>query len=260
MKLLSLKQYESKLQNRLSANFPKLDTVNDNHNSTVPTITYPATFSLASQCPVPYDQGQLGSCTANAIAGNIDMIETDKTFKPSRLFIYQNECLVERKKLVDDGADDMDGLVYISKNGVCSETAWPYDITKFKTKPPKSAYTEAKNHICTGIISIPKDANFINNIKAQISRGHPVLVAITCFSGIQSAGAAATGIIPMPNKGEQSEGGHEILAVAYDATTLTCLNSWGASWGDKGFCHFTLDYVNLYFNEANLITGFNNSV
>jgi len=260
MKLLTLKQYEAKLKARKSANFPKLENnVDVNGNKVTITPTIPVTFSLRSQCPIPYDQGQLGSCTANAIAGNIDMIETNKTFSPSRLFIYQNEVLVEDGKLVDDGADDMDGLVYISKNGVCSEITWPYNISKFTTIPPQTAYAEAKNHICTGIISISKDANFINNIKTQISQGHPVLVGIICFPGIQGPTTAKTGIVPMPSPGVQPIGGHEILAVAYDATTITCLNSWGPNWGDKGFCHFPLAYVQAYFNEANLITGFNNT-
>jgi C1A family cysteine protease len=296
MKLLPIEIYNSKRQLRSAAKFPTLDSNSLSTNTASSVIdssaidssaidssaidssaiasstntgsaisssaianAYPETASLVSRCPTPYDQGTLGSCTANAIAAAIDLVKTDKSFKPSRLFIYQNESLVEHSKLVDHGADDMDGLVYISKKGVCSETTWPYNTKKFKVKPPKMAYNEAKKHICSGIISIPKDANFINNIKAQIAKGYPVLVGLTLFNSVEVPAVAKTGIISMPLASEKVIGGHEMLAVAYDSTTITCLNSWGQDWGDKGFAHFPIAYVDKYFDEANLITGFQNS-
>ena len=54
----------------------------------------PASVDLRPQCPPVYDQGQLGSCTANAIAGAIqfDRLKQQlaQVFVPSRLFIYYN--------------------------------------------------------------------------------------------------------------------------------------------------------------------------
>ena len=41
-----------------------------------------------------YDQGQIGSCTANAIAAALEfdmMKQSQAAFTPSRLFIYYNE-------------------------------------------------------------------------------------------------------------------------------------------------------------------------
>ena len=59
----------------------------------------PSTVDLRPQCPPVYDQGQLGSCTANAIAGAIQFDEIRSgiapTWTPSRLFIYYNERVVE---------------------------------------------------------------------------------------------------------------------------------------------------------------------
>ena len=55
----------------------------------------PASVDLRAQCPPVYDQGQLGSCTANAIAGAIEFDQRKEKltepFTPSRLFIYYNE-------------------------------------------------------------------------------------------------------------------------------------------------------------------------
>ena len=54
----------------------------------------PDHFSLQADCPPVYDQGELGSCTANAIAAaiQVDLKRTrQKPVMPSRLFIYWNE-------------------------------------------------------------------------------------------------------------------------------------------------------------------------
>src|SRR6266571_2630350 len=58
----------------------------------------PAKVDLRKQCPKVYDQGQIGSCTANAIAGAIEFdLKKQKLadFVPSRLFIYFNERNME---------------------------------------------------------------------------------------------------------------------------------------------------------------------
>src|ERR1041385_2941961 len=58
----------------------------------------PPNVDLRAQCPPIYDQGRLGSCTANAIAGAIEFEQKKQQiteFTPSRLFIYYNERVME---------------------------------------------------------------------------------------------------------------------------------------------------------------------
>src|SRR5579872_1370158 len=59
----------------------------------------PPAADLRGQCPPVYDQGQLGSCTANAIAAAIEFDEMKQGLTPivmpSRLFIYYNERAME---------------------------------------------------------------------------------------------------------------------------------------------------------------------
>src|ERR1700748_1854143 len=61
----------------------------------------PKSVDLSKKCPPVYDQGQLGSCTANAIAAAIEF-DQKKKFVPARLFIYYNERAIE--KTGDTGA------------------------------------------------------------------------------------------------------------------------------------------------------------
>ena len=67
----------------------------------------PAKVDLRKQCPAVYNQGQIGSCTANAIAGafEFDLRKQKQTdFVPSRLFIYFNERFMEHSVALDNGA------------------------------------------------------------------------------------------------------------------------------------------------------------
>ena len=74
----------------------------------------PAKVDLCPQCPPVYDQGQLGSCTANAIAGAIEFDRMKQSlaqiFTPSRLFIYYNERAIEHTIDSDSGAQIRDGI------------------------------------------------------------------------------------------------------------------------------------------------------
>merc|ERR1711998_795414 len=99
--------------------------------------------------PDVYDQGKLGSCTANAIAAAFEYCEAvqgyGERFTPSRLFIYYNEREMEGTTGSDSGAEIRDGIKSINKLGVCPETEWPYDDTgdKFTQRPDKQCYRDA---------------------------------------------------------------------------------------------------------------------
>src|SRR2546430_246987 len=59
----------------------------------------PTKADLRRHCPRVYNQGDIGSCTANAIAAAIEFDRKKqklRDFIPSRLFIYYNERSIER--------------------------------------------------------------------------------------------------------------------------------------------------------------------
>src|SRR6184192_3498556 len=101
-------------------------------------VALPPRTDLRRRCPAVYDQGQLGSCTANAIAGAIQFDRIKQKlgtqFTPSRLFIYYNERAMEHTVNSDSGAQIRDGIKSVGNQGDCPETEWPYVIAKFKTR------------------------------------------------------------------------------------------------------------------------------
>ena len=108
----------------------------------------PAEVSLRAKMPTVYDQGQLGSCTANAIAAAVQYQqlvqgEPEGQQVPSRLFIYYNERVVENSVASDSGATIRDGIKSVASQGVPAETEWPYDISRFADEPPAAVYADA---------------------------------------------------------------------------------------------------------------------
>ena len=98
----------------------------------------PAKVDLSNGCPPVYDQGQLGSCTANAISAALQFDQKKQKLKsvmPSRLFIYYNERDIEGTVNQDSGAMIRDGIRSVNKLGSCPEKMWPYDPGPYPPNP-----------------------------------------------------------------------------------------------------------------------------
>src|SRR5947209_3482203 len=137
-------------------------------------LALPAQVDLRPHCPPVYDQGQLGSCTGNAIAGAFEFDRRKQNlsdFVPSRLFIYYNERVMEGSVATDAGAFIRDGIKSIGKQGVCKETQWPYNIAKFATKPAKSCYSKAVKYRAISYFRLD-NAN-LDELKSCLAAGYP---------------------------------------------------------------------------------------
>jgi C1A family cysteine protease len=215
----------------------------------------PTKEDLRPNCPPVYDQGQLGSCTANAIGGAIEfeqMKQNAKAFVPSRLFIYYNERVMEGTVDSDSGAQIRDGIKVVAKQGVPPEDPdWPYDITKFEEKPPAVAYQDAAKN---KVMLYQRVNRTLNQFKGCLASGYPFVLGFTVYDSFESAQVARTGQLNMPQPGEQVAGGHAVMAVGFDdgLQRFIIRNSWGDSWGMKGY--FTMPYQ--YLMEPNLSDDF----
>jgi C1A family cysteine protease len=214
----------------------------------------PTAVNLTSKMPAVYDQGQLGSCTANALGGafEYDLKKQGLSdFMPSRLFIYYNERVIENTTATDSGAQIRDGVKTLAKQGVCAETEWPYDITKFARKPAKACYTDAKKATVSSYQRITQN---LTQLKGCLAEGYPVVIGFTVYESFESAPVASSGNVPMPAPGEKVLGGHAVDVVGYDDKTqrFRLRNSWGPSWGQKGY--FTMPYA--YLTDPGLSSDF----
>ena len=220
------------------------------YQSIQPTIPLPLKVDLTLQCSPVENQGSLGSCTANALVGNLEFLEL-KNQQPfidmSRLFIYYNERLIEGTVKYDAGASLRDGIKSLAKAGCCSEKDWAYEISRFTRKPSLKCYLEARRHKITSYFSL----NNQRELLTCLADGYPFVFGFSVYESFESERVAKTGIAPMPSPNEQNLGGHAVMAVGYDSTKNVFIvrNSWGASWGMKGYFTLPFRYVNELAND-----------
>lgn len=219
------------------------------------TGALPPSVDLRAQCPAIYDQGQLGSCTANAIAGAIEFDQRKQqlaqTFTPSRLFIYYNERVMENSVDSDSGAQIRDGIKSVGAQGVCAETLWPYIEDQFATRPSSPCYKIAKTHPAVSYARLAQD---LSQLKGCLAAGYPFVLGITVYESFESDDTAHFGVVPMPDDSETALGGHAVMAAGYDDSSQRFLvrNSWGSDWGMGGY--FTIPYA--YLSDENLASDF----
>lgn len=214
----------------------------------------PSKTDLRQHCAPAYDQGQLGSCTANAIGAAFQFAvrkQNGKDYTPSRLFIYYNERVIEHTVNSDSGAMIRDGIKTVHKQGVCPENMWPYDVNKFINKPLQSCYTYALKH---QVISYHRVTRTLNQMKGCLAEGFPFVFGFSVYESFESEEVAKTGKLNLPKKGEPQVGGHAVMAVGYHEASKRFIvrNSWGAAWGMNGY--FTMPYD--YLLEENLSDDF----
>lgn len=195
----------------------------------------PDQVDLRPGFPAPYDQGELGSCTANALAGINQFLrrkQNEPDFTPSRLFIYWFERSMEGTVDSDSGAQIRDGIQVLANQGAPDEALWPYDITQFATKPSDAAMAAALNNQALQYKRINPD---IVSMMTCLAGGLPFACGISVYESFESDTVASTGLVPMPGTTEGCMGGHAIVAVGYDRTKKLFLMR--NSWGDWGFEH-----------------------
>ncbi|MEI6631886.1 MAG: C1 family peptidase [bacterium] len=209
-----------------------------------PKVRLPKEADLRKYCSSVEEQGRLGSCTACALAGNLEFLDNkpDASYLDvSRLFIYYNERALRGNEDFDSGASLRDGIKTLKNTGYCWEKNWPYAIARFDRKPSKRCYLEAKTHLIKSYHRI----YILLEMLTCLAEGYPFVFGFTVYKSFRSKKVARTGIAAMPKKSERVIGGHAVMAVGYNQKKKRFLvrNSWGLKWGQNGY--FTLPYAYL---------------
>lgn len=204
----------------------------------------PKSVDLRSKCSPVEDQGSLGSCTGNASVGALEFLEIKagkKLTDLSRLMPYYTARVMEGTVKQDAGAQIRDVIRGLAKVGACAEALWPYNVRKFADKPSAKAYADA----ATRTISSYQRVVGLQELKACLAQGFPVVFGFTVFESFEGDEVARTGIMPMPAPNERELGGHAVLAVGYDdlAQQLIVRNSWGPAWGMAGYFRMPYGYI-----------------
>lgn len=223
----------------------------------------PASVDLRQWCSPVEDQGNLGSCTAQAAANLVEYYENrafGKYIDASRLFIYKTTRNLLNLK-GDTGAYIRTALGSLVLFGAPPEKYWPYNTSKkvFDLEPTAFCYSFAENYKTINYFKLDtpdlKPADLPARIKQYLANGIPSIFGFTVYSSYTQA--TTTGKIPYPGPNDKVVGGHAVMTVGYDDTieitntatgqktvgALLFKNSWGTSWGMQGYGWLPYDYV-----------------
>lgn len=232
-------------------NVVQLDASGNPEQTPVPTMV-----DLRGGFSPVEDQGQLGSCTANAGIALVEYMERKygkgAYVDGSRLFLYKNS-----RKLAgftgDSGAYLRDTIKALRLFGVPPESSWPYDITKFDVEPDAFNYAYAQNFKSLRYFRVDMpgydNEKILGEIKSKVSKGIPLMFGTSVYNGI----FRSVGDIPFPNPTEQCVGGHAMVICGFD-DARSCIgttrpgaflirNSWGPNWGQSGYGWLPYEYL-----------------
>jgi C1A family cysteine protease len=199
---------------------------------------------LRPYCSLIEDQGNLGSCTGQAIAGAIELLNkrNGKQTDVSRLFIYYYERALLNTINYDSGAYIRDGIKVTNKQGAPLEKFWPYDIQKFRQRPSPNAINDG----LTRKVTLYERIENHNGCLDALNNGYPVVIGFYVYDSFGAPQVSRTGVMPYPNtKRERLLGGHAVLLVGYDKTRQVYIarNSWGPTWGDNGYFYMPFQVI-----------------
>lgn len=213
----------------------------------VPNLTsLPSRVDLRPECSAVEDQGHLGSCVANAVVGALEHQQRRQGKPPvdlSRMFVYYHARKMSGDEQIDCGTTIAKGMAALLAFGAPPEAAWPYDPANFARRPPDSLEEQARSNTPAEYARVEG----LEHIKGSLARRCPVVFAASlperCYEE-----AGRTGVMPQPTEAELApirtmNGRHALLLVGYDTGdgVFFVRNSWGESWGDRGYCRMTID-------------------
>ena len=186
------------------------------------------------------DQGDEGSCTAQASAGDQDfqLRKYDPRFKANPItapvisaqFIYNRSLFLQGTPGQDNGSDGRTTCKVLQQFGACTQDSWPYVAGGFATDPTPEQSAEALKYKSGAYHFLYT----VDDMKRCLASGYCFRLGIAVYESFEEETGSSTVYKPSGSL----LGYHEILGKGFDDSqfggAFSIRNSWGKDWGVAG--------------------------
>jgi hypothetical protein len=233
----------------------------------VAALPIPARKDLRAPWWTVGDQGTTGSCVGwasadsvirwhLAMAGRIPK-ESGKRLSPRYVWMAAKETdeFTSRPTsfIESDGTSLKAALDIARKFGVVLDSVLPFAGGTLYQGKVAVFYALAATLRISGYFSLrpattPASAKsaLLQSWRKWIASGGPILTRLNVDDTWDNVGRDGKLVSYHPNT---ARGGHAVALVGYDQNSFMVRNSWGKTWGDKGFAYASDDYAFAAFTE-----------
>jgi C1A family cysteine protease len=216
----------------------------------LPAIRVPARIDYTSRMTPVRDQGDEGTCVAFASVVGVKEYEDSKEFKKivslSPRYVY-SLCKEHDGSPDEEGTYPRVAMKMLLKYGVCPEALWPYKPHQTDDHK-KSADARARVYRIKAYARLEA----VQDMKRSLVVNGPFLAGVRVYESWFTKPVERTGLIPLPEKGEEIVGGHAVCVAGYDDARglFKFKNSWSAKWAQKGYGFLPYAYMQRYCSDA----------
>lgn len=210
------------------------------------------------------NQGREGSCVGHAGCSVYEYYALHHQLSPHKEALDEFDEASERMlyflarreqgwQEIDSGAFIRDAARVMATHGICRESSWPYRAGDYRAKPTPQALIEASRFKALGYVRL----HSIRDMQASLTQGHPFMLGFTVFGSLDHHSVGITGQVLHPKPHEAPSGGHAVAAVGYNNDRMVdgrrgaflVKNSWGPTYGDRGYLWLSYEYVERYADD-----------
>lgn len=216
-----------------------------------------ASVDLRKFFSAPRNQGAIGSCSSfaviamyEAMANKMGISDIPLTLSESFVFYHTNVATGR----LEEGSNFHEQFDAMGKHGSCLQKYHPYNPANIMAPPTQEAVADAANHLVVEAKQIKLQSGSDrykslqqnhHSITSALTEGYPVGLSLKIYDDF---GSQPGGHVPRPSEQQiatEESSNHAMVIVGYsDANKCYIVrNSWGESFGDKGYCYISAAYI-----------------